>query len=198
MPLEIDFLPMAIGPSALVDTQANYNGAGYQVDGFQPGITLPVQFNKGFRQGTVMAAAVANFIANTLNENVLDNGNMATLIAQLTAAIESVAGGAAAPRVIPVAGSATPVLNCALGNPVFADFEVQLNQNAAPSITGQTPGQLVCITWFQNGGPWNVTQPGNWSGLGDPSTIFGGGQGRQLFVVDSTSSLRAAGPLIIA
>lgn len=197
--MQIDFLPMAIGSGALVDSQAAYAGAGYQVNGFPPGITLPSEFNKGFRQGTVMAAVVANFIANVLNENVLDNGNMATLIAQFTSAVESVAGGAAAPHIIAVAGSAIPALNCSAGNSLFADFEVQLNQNASPTISGAVPGQLVSITWFQNApGGYTVTPPASLIGMGDPSTIPSGGQGAQLFRVGSDGNLHAVGPLVIA
>jgi hypothetical protein len=70
-----DFLMMAAEPGATVDTQADYAGSGYQENGFQPGMTLPVQFNKGFRQGTAGMAVLAQFIINVLNVNVLDSGD---------------------------------------------------------------------------------------------------------------------------
>lgn len=147
MPVEVDFLPMAISESALVDSQANYAGSGYQQNGFQPGITLPTQYNKGFRQGTVMAAVIANFIANMLNENVLDNGDIDTLISQFTQALQSLM----APEVIDVAASANPVFNAAAGNPLIAIFSLTLAENVAGStIENVTPGQILVF---------NITNP---------------------------------------
>ena len=118
-----DFLMMAAAPGALVDSQADYAGSGYQEDGFTPGPTLPTQFNKVFRQGTAGMAVLAQLIINILDVNVVDSGaseaaEVATLAAQLQTAIEAIAGSAGAPQVILVAYSATPAMNFTLlGNP---------------------------------------------------------------------------------
>lgn len=49
--------------------------------------------NKGLRQGTAMAAAVGQFIADNTNEDVKDNGDIAGLSAQLASAVEQAATG---------------------------------------------------------------------------------------------------------
>src|ERR1035437_433087 len=112
-----DFFMLAAAPGATVDTQADYAGSGYQENEFQPGVTLPTQFNKGFRQGTAGMAVLAQFIINVLNENVVDSGasevaEVSALAAQLAAAILGLVNGAA---LTVVTYSATPVFDCSAG-----------------------------------------------------------------------------------
>ena len=90
----VDFLPVATAGGNNADSQANYAGSGYQTLGFQTGLANPAQVNKALRQGTMMAAALANFIANTLGSNVLDDGNLAALVTLVTNAITAGAGSA--------------------------------------------------------------------------------------------------------
>lgn len=87
MSLEVDYLPVATAGGANVDSQANFVGSGYQTEGFQAGLAQSKQLNKVWRQSSMMAAALANFIANTLGINVLDDGNISALITNLTNAI---------------------------------------------------------------------------------------------------------------
>ena len=83
----IDYLPIAVNPGANVESQADFAGSGHQENGFSAGIAQSKQLNKCWRQSSMMAAAIANFIANTLGINVLDDGNLAELITNLTNAI---------------------------------------------------------------------------------------------------------------
>lgn len=89
MPLEVDYLPIATAGGANVDSQADFVGSGYQTVGFQAGLAQSKQLNKAWRQSSMMAAALANFIANTLGINVLDDGNISALVTNLTEAILS-------------------------------------------------------------------------------------------------------------
>ncbi len=86
----VDYLPFATGPGATVDTQANYLGSNYQTTGMAAGIAEPTQFNKVWRQSSVVAAALANLVSQTLNVSVLDDGNVAGLTNQLSIAIQSI------------------------------------------------------------------------------------------------------------
>lgn len=92
-----DFLMLAAAPTATVDPQTSYAGAVYQTNGFQPGITLPAQFNKAIRQGTAGMAVLAQLIVDTLGVNVLDTGyadeptEVDTLVAQLLATLQNIA-----------------------------------------------------------------------------------------------------------
>lgn len=97
MPPTVDYQPIANGGSANVETQAQYlidlAGGGSLQNGYQAGLAKSVQVNKTLRQLSMVSAAVANFIANQLGINVLDDGNLANLITILTAAINSNGGG---------------------------------------------------------------------------------------------------------
>src|ERR1700693_5744526 len=101
MTLTVDYLAFAIGGSPNVIDQADYlasqSGSGIVADGFQTGIAQSNYFNKAFRQSSMVAAAVANMISTQLGINVLDDGNLANLVANLTAAIQQV-GSLGIPR----------------------------------------------------------------------------------------------------
>src|SRR5262252_2674387 len=124
MPVTVDYLPVATGGGANVDTQVNFAGSGYQTQGFTAGIAQSKQANKVWRQATMVSAAIANFIANTLNINVLDDGNIATLISNLTKAIF-----VGAFKNLVVAFSSTPVFDASLAT----DFEITLTANVTSS-----------------------------------------------------------------
>jgi hypothetical protein len=95
MTLEVDFVPFATGAGANVTAQSTYIAESTTSGGFVSGVAPSADCNKAWRQGTVMAAALANFIANALSENVLDNGSLSTLITQLTSAVQTVASAEA-------------------------------------------------------------------------------------------------------
>jgi hypothetical protein len=96
-----DFLPFANDASAGVETQSDYLAAltsGYVRTGFTTGTASSTQVNKALRQGTVMASALASFIVNVLNQNVLDGGGSSSITAlagQILSAVKgAVQGGA--------------------------------------------------------------------------------------------------------
>lgn len=79
-----EYLPIATGGGANVDSQANFAGSTYQTQGFATGIAQPFQANKCWRQSSMVAAALTNVIANILSVAVPDDGNLANLIAWIT------------------------------------------------------------------------------------------------------------------
>ena len=87
MPPTVDFLPIAASVSANVETQGDFAGSGHQENGFQTGIAESAQLNKCWRQPSVIAAALANFIADLTGLDVLDDGNLALLIQELAMAL---------------------------------------------------------------------------------------------------------------
>lgn len=52
------------------------------------------QINKALRQGTVMASVLAQFMAETTGEDVLDDGDTAKLVSLITMSVNSVARSA--------------------------------------------------------------------------------------------------------
>ena len=96
MPGSTDFVPFATGVGANVTAQAAYIAESTTTGGFQSGEASSADCNKVWRQGTFVAAGVANFIAGELSVNVADDGNLTVFVANLTAAIGSVVNSAIA------------------------------------------------------------------------------------------------------
>lgn len=88
-----DYLPFAFDTGAHVVQQSDWVGHANRRQGFRTGIADSASFNKVWRQASVMTAALAEFIDERVPGNVLDNGNVATLVGQLAQAIEAHVGG---------------------------------------------------------------------------------------------------------
>jgi len=96
--LQIDFLPFAndaTSPNVVSQaTWAAQAAGGYVQYGFSSGLAASNACNKAWRQSSVMTAALANLMGNTLNQNVLDSGgasSVSTLQTQLTNTIQALA-----------------------------------------------------------------------------------------------------------
>lgn len=81
--MTVEFLPIANNPGANVVSQADYEDlldtGGALEDGFVAGLAKSAEVNKPLRQATVMAAAIANFIASITSGDVLDDGDVDAL-----------------------------------------------------------------------------------------------------------------------
>ncbi len=88
-----DFKPFAIGSGANVTEQPDYEALTALAEGFMSGKASSEQVNKVLRQATVMSSVLAQFISDQLSADVLDNGDTATLLNHLIAALN--ANGAA-------------------------------------------------------------------------------------------------------
>jgi len=84
-----EFLPFATDAGAEVDTQAVWaSPSGYRPVGYGPGILTKEKLNKALRQSTSIASAVAQLMAENLpSEDILDNGDINTLVDQLSRAV---------------------------------------------------------------------------------------------------------------
>jgi hypothetical protein len=82
-----DFLPFATGDDADVLSQADYAVLPALATGFGTGRAESSQVNKVLRQASVLAAGVAGYIVAKAGTDVLDDGNIDTLVTNLTAAI---------------------------------------------------------------------------------------------------------------
>lgn len=87
MTIENDFIRFAVGDLANVISQAAYaaNTALTQA-GFTAGIAPSNQLNKVWRQSSIMAAVLAQFISQNTDQPAIDDGTTATLLANLFAA----------------------------------------------------------------------------------------------------------------
>lgn len=78
-----DFKTFATGNSTNVISQADYLALTALVSGFSSGKASSAQVNKALRQATVMANVLAQFIADSANIDVLDDGNTAAILSNL-------------------------------------------------------------------------------------------------------------------
>lgn len=115
-----EFLPVAAASGAEVDTQIDFAGSGYQVDGFTVGPTDPAQLNKVLRQATAFSAAWANFILGILAVNVPDDGNQPALTILIADAIAAaIAAGIAAAGIVATPASALAIMPGRAMNAVY-------------------------------------------------------------------------------
>lgn len=89
-----DFVPFAAAGGANVTAQAAYIIEPTTATGFTPGEASSADCNKVWRQATFQAAVLANFVADELNINVADDGNLSVAITNLQNAVMAVANAA--------------------------------------------------------------------------------------------------------
>ncbi|WP_011298563.1 hypothetical protein [Cupriavidus necator] len=87
-----DFLVFGGGAGANVITQVTYSGLAARTAGFASGVAQSAQLNKVWRQSSIMAAVLAQFISDRTGQDALDDGTTATLLENLKAAAAAVNG----------------------------------------------------------------------------------------------------------
>lgn len=87
MALEQDFLPFATGAGANVLTQSAYAALAALSTGYQSGVANSAQLNKTWRQSSIAAAILAQFIVNNSGQPAIDDGTTATLLTNLATAV---------------------------------------------------------------------------------------------------------------
>lgn len=78
-----NFKPFAIGPGANVMPQIDWESLPALLSGFSSGKASSAQVNKALRQATFIASALAQFVAETLEQDVLDDGDRDTFTEQI-------------------------------------------------------------------------------------------------------------------
>lgn len=78
-----DFLTFGGDPAANVITQAQFAALVARLTGFQSGVAKSNELNKVWRQASIMAAVLAQFIVDRTGQNAVDDGTVTTLLANL-------------------------------------------------------------------------------------------------------------------
>ncbi|WP_232370130.1 tail fiber protein [Xenorhabdus lircayensis] len=123
-----EFLPFGIADGANVLSNDEYSTLAARTNGFSSGVAKSPELNTVWRQASVIATVVAQFIAETTGNDVLDDGNLATLQAELLNALKMTVGSN-----IPVA-SRTAAGITKLSNAIDSDAE---NVAATPRAVKQ-------------------------------------------------------------
>ena len=85
-----DFLVFAGAGGANVISQAQYAALAAESTGFSSGLAASAQANKVWRQASIMASMIGQFIADNANVNVVDDGTTASLEANFILALQAV------------------------------------------------------------------------------------------------------------
>lgn len=84
-----DFLPFGGAVGANVMTQSDYAALATRLSGFASGTASSAQLNKTWRQASLIASMLAQFIVDQSGQNAVDDGTTATLEANLLIAIRA-------------------------------------------------------------------------------------------------------------
>lgn len=84
-----EFLPFATDVAANVIDQATYAALATRSAGFSSGVAQSDQLNKVWRQSSVMASVLAQFVVDLSGNDVLDDGTASTIVANLKAAVSA-------------------------------------------------------------------------------------------------------------
>lgn len=125
MPTDNDFLPFAVGGTANVITQAEYEAlaATLLATGFTAGTADSKKLNKVWRQSSIMSAVLSQFICDLTGQDAIDDGTTATLLASLKYGLSALANS-----------------NTTVGGTANA---ITLTPN--PAITAYVAGQQWCF-----------------------------------------------------
>lgn len=82
-----EFLPFGTAANANVLSNADYTALPARTSGFSSGVAKSEELNSAWRQASVIASALAQFIADKTGQDVLDNGDLVTLQANLNSAM---------------------------------------------------------------------------------------------------------------
>lgn len=141
-----DFLTFAGDPGANVMTQAAYAALAARGAGFSSGVAQSAQLNKVWRQSSIIAATLAQFIADNSGGNAVDDGTITTLLANLKIAISK--AGITQPQFDNDTDYATTAfVQRALGN-----FAGQTSINSLPATLQSTAaGTRIVVSPAANG-----------------------------------------------
>ena len=138
-----DFLVFGGGAGANVITQAAWAALTARTAGFSSGVAQSAQLNKAWRQASIMAAVLAQFISDRTGQDVLDDGTTTTLLANLKAAAAAVNGDATKTFSVAAATANQHALN-------LGQFLASLAANGYVKIP-TTAGTLIVQWAFVNG-----------------------------------------------
>jgi len=128
-----DFLPFAGAAGANVQAQADYASSTALATGFSSGKASSAAVNKAIRQSSIIAAMIAKFAADHSGANSIDDGTVATLEANFSAALLIQASGTFTPQ---LGGTAKMSANAAASASTitFTDDAVTV----ATAVSGRT------------------------------------------------------------
>lgn len=176
-----DFKQFAIGPSANLEPLSDFFSDSVLSTGFQAGIAPSAKFNRVWRQSSFITAAIAQWMMQTNNVDVLDNANQADFIDKFKDALATwITQGVLFQSFL------SGDIDFYVGGPGASDSNSGLASNKAWATFGKAISILK--TYNLNGHTATVHCTGAFSS----SIVVGGqfaGAGKVIFLFDSGSSI---------
>ncbi len=150
-----DFLVFGGGAGSNVLSQGAWAALAARTAGFSSGVAQSAQLNKAWRQSSIMAAVLAQFIADNSGQDAVDDGTIAALLANLGLALRTFAPsnlGHGQCR-LSVASSTSLVLSPYNGNNLIINGVSRQIPAGGISITnaGLTANTVYRVYAFMNG-----------------------------------------------
>lgn len=130
-----DFLPFGTAVGANVMAQADYLALTARSNGFSAGTAASAQLNKAWRQSSIMASMLAQFIVDQSGQNATDDGTTATLEANLLIAIR-----AAGRQTTVLTDTGTAGAYAAVNTPALAALPTTSGYSQRVNIANTNPG----------------------------------------------------------
>ncbi|MGS1033102.1 hypothetical protein [Burkholderia glumae] len=141
-----DFLAFGGGASPNVIDQPTYAALPARQTGFQSGVAQSAQLNKVWRQSSIMAAVLAQFIVARTGQSATDDGTTATLLSNLLASAAGLNGDATQTFAVATATAANQAVPLSQTQAMLGNFSASYAYNANATLTKQIAGSV--INWF--------------------------------------------------
>lgn len=141
-----DFLAFGGGASPNVIDQPTYAALPARQTGFQSGVAQSAQLNKVWRQSSIMAAVLAQFIVARTGQSATDDGTTATLLSNLLASAAGLNGDATQTFAVATATAANQAVPLSQTQAMLGNFSASYAYNANTTLTKQIAGSVV--NWF--------------------------------------------------
>lgn len=144
-----DFLTFAGAVGSNVISQSAYATLTAQQTGFQSGVANSAQLNKVWRQSSIMSAVLAQFIVDRTGQNVVDDGTITNILANLKLAAAALNGDSSQTFSVAPATVGTQAPQLAQVQSGASKFAVDTGSanayvvNPSPAITGLAEGMLI-------------------------------------------------------
>lgn len=165
-----DFKAFATDENANVISQDEYNDMAARNVGFETGIARSEQLNKVWRQASVIAHVIAEFISETNNEDVVDDGDTVLFQKKLKSALLKTAVEAIPDASLSVSGITR------LSNATDSDSEtVAATSRAVKTALNRSMNVIYpvgVVIWFaQNKNPNELFPGTTWKYIGENRTV---------------------------
>lgn len=188
-----DFLPFATADGANVLSADEYQKLTSRSNGFSAGVARSQELNTVWRQASVIAHVVAQFIADTNNSDVVDNGDLDALKTGLISALSKNVSNTVPAASTKVAGitKLSSATNSNDETMAATPKAVKAAYDLASKVSVDALYPVGIVTWFAQNKDPNTLFPGTtWKYIGENRTVrLAGANGSDVMTTGGSDSV---------